>query len=171
MNTESEQECTNGETESTDASDNKIACHPAFFEAIQMELDEYRDTLQFISEYQLTTEPLRIDVVIIKKTADVLIKKNIARMFRKDNIIEYKSPTDYVSASSFHRVCAYAHLYIALNSARINDITLTFVESSHPRKLINYLTEQCSFHVEETAPGIYTRVVRKLQLAEQLPLK
>ena len=45
----------------------RIAWHPAFFEAIQMELEEYSHNLQFISEYQLNTEPLRIDVVIIKK--------------------------------------------------------------------------------------------------------
>ncbi|MDR0313994.1 MAG: hypothetical protein LBI14_10400 [Treponema sp.] len=60
---------------------NRISWHPAFFEAIQIELEEYSHALQFISEYQLTTEPLRIDVVIIKKFADIPIKKNIAAIF------------------------------------------------------------------------------------------
>ena len=67
-----------------------ISWHPAFFEAIQMELDEYSQYLQFIAEYPLTTKPLQIDVVIIKKSRDVPIEKNIASIFRKENIIEYK---------------------------------------------------------------------------------
>ena len=61
-----------------------------------MELDEYRNVLQFISEYQLNTEPLKIDVVIIKKSRDIPIKKNIAAIFRKENIIEYKSPEAFI---------------------------------------------------------------------------
>jgi len=47
------------------AHDERLPWHSAFFEAIQMELDEYRDNLQFIHEYHLTTKPLQIDVVII----------------------------------------------------------------------------------------------------------
>jgi len=69
----------------------RIAWHPAFYEAIQMELEEYGQDLQFISEYALNTEPLRIDVVIIKKHKDIPIEKNIATIFRKVNILEYKS--------------------------------------------------------------------------------
>ena len=62
--------------------------HTAFFEAIQMELDEYSQDLQFTSEYPLNTKPLQIDVVIIKKSRDVVIEKNIASIFRKENIVE-----------------------------------------------------------------------------------
>ena len=58
-----------------------------------MELEEYGDDLSFISEYQLSAEPLRIDVVIVKKNGAVPVKKNIAAVFREINIMEYKSPT------------------------------------------------------------------------------
>jgi len=68
-----------------------IPWHTAFFEAIQMELDEYSRDLQFTSEFPLNTRPLKIDVVIIKKSRDVVIKKNIAAIFRKENIVEYKN--------------------------------------------------------------------------------
>ena len=50
-----------------------IPWHTAFFEAIQMELDEYSQDLQFISEFPLNTQPLKIDVVIIKKSRDVMM--------------------------------------------------------------------------------------------------
>ena len=52
-----------------------IAWHPAFVEAIQMELEHYQEALEFYPEYQLTSEPLKIDCVIIKKAKDVIIKK------------------------------------------------------------------------------------------------
>jgi len=118
-----------------------IPWHTAFFEAIQMELDEYSQDLQFISEYPLNTEPLRIDVVIIKKSRDIVIEKNIASIFRKENIIEYKSPDDYVSVDDFYKVYGYACLYSALNKVDIKDLTLTFVESHYPRELLKHLQE------------------------------
>ena len=42
--------------------------------------------LTFESEHQLLTEPLRIDVLIIKKKRNVVIKKNIAQIFRRFGI-------------------------------------------------------------------------------------
>jgi len=73
-----------------------IAWHTGFLSAIQLELSEYKDSLQFISEYQLTTEPLHMDLLIIKKDKDINIEKNIAEIFRRHNIIEYKSPGSYI---------------------------------------------------------------------------
>jgi hypothetical protein len=66
-----------------------------------MELERYQDVLTFEPEYQLTDEPLKMDVLIIKKERDVVIDKNIGALFRKDNIVEYKSPDDYVSVEDF----------------------------------------------------------------------
>jgi hypothetical protein len=130
--------------------------HIAFFEAIQMELDEYRRDLQFIYQHPLTTEPLRIDVVIIKKSRDVTIEKNIASIFRKENIVEYKSPDDYLAVKDFLKVYAYANLYAAITpGVDFADITLTFVENRHPRKLLKYLVETRGYTAEETSPGIY----------------
>ena len=131
--------------------------HPAFFEAIQMELDEYRDALQFTYEHHLTTKPLEIDVVIIKKSDNVHIKKNIAAIFRKVNILEYKSPGISVTIRDYYHIYGYACLYQSLNKGVCMDnITLTFVGSRYPRELIKYLTEKHRFSVEETAPGIYS---------------
>ena len=65
-----------------------IPWHSAFVEAIQMELDEYRGILEFHPELQLTAEPLKIDCVVIKKSRDVKIEKNIAAIFRDVNLLE-----------------------------------------------------------------------------------
>jgi len=135
--------------------DQLIPWHPAFVEAIQMELNEYRKNLQFLSELPLNAEPLKIDVVIIKKSKDIPVKKNIAMIFRKDNIVEYKSPLDFVSIDDFYKVYAYACLYKVINKIDIQDITLSFVASRRPRELIAHLKKVCCFPVEEKGPGIY----------------
>jgi len=71
----------------------RISWHPAFVEALQMELREYRDDLEFYPEQPLTSEPLQIDCIVAKKAKDAVIKKNIGTIFREWNLIEYKSPT------------------------------------------------------------------------------
>ena len=147
---------TDSEPKKKNSNSDDIPWHPAFFDAIRMELDDYADDLQFVSEYPLNTEPLRIDVLIIKKVRGVALKKNIAAIFRRDNIVEYKSPTDYVSVRDFHKVCGYARIYAAIEEdADITDMTVTFVESHHPRDLIAHLREACGYAVEEKWPGVY----------------
>ncbi|MDR0313558.1 MAG: hypothetical protein LBI14_08165 [Treponema sp.] len=136
--------------------ENRISWHPAFFEAIQMELDEYSNALEFTSEYRLNTEPLRIDVVIIKKSTDIPIKKNIAAVFRKVNIVEYKSPGDHISVEDFYKVYGYACIYTTINEIDMTELTLTFVGSRHPRKLLSYLKKKRGYLVEKKQPGIYT---------------
>ena len=134
----------------------KIHWHPAFLQAIKQELFDYRDSLEYKYEYQLTAEPLRIDLLIIKKPKDLAIQKNIARIFRTDNLLEYKSPKDKLSVKDFLKVYAYANLYAAITPhVELADITITFIENRHPRKLIAYLTDIRGYKVEEPFPGIY----------------
>ena len=60
----------------------RISWHPAFVEALQMELQAYRDDLEFVPEHQLNAEPLKIDCIVIKKAKGAVIKKNIGAIFR-----------------------------------------------------------------------------------------
>jgi len=134
----------------------KTLWHPAFVDAIRMELFDYRDSLEFKYEHPLNTEPLCVDLLIIKKPKDLVIEKNIARIFRGDNILEYKSPGDYLSVNDFLKVNAYANLYTAITpGVDFADLSLTFVENRHPRKLLRYLTGTRGYKAEETSPGIY----------------
>lgn len=133
-----------------------IHWHPAFFQAIRLELADYQDVLEFKYEYQLTTEPLRVDTLIILKPPAVRIDKNIARIFRAVNLCEYKSPDDYLSVKDFFKVYAYACLYAAITpEADMADMSLTFVGTGYPRKLVKYLREVRRYGIEETGPGIY----------------
>jgi hypothetical protein len=130
--------------------------HTAFFGALQMELDGYRDALDFHWQVELTTEPLQIDCVVIRKAKDVEIKKNIAAIFREWNVFEYKSPGDYVSVSDFYKVYAYACLYASINNVPVTGMTISFVENRHSPKLLGHLQKERGYKVAETAPGIYT---------------
>jgi hypothetical protein len=158
-----------------------IPWHPAFVQAIQLELEQYRDVLEFISEYRLTAEPLEIDVVIVKKAPEAVIEKNIARIFKRVNLLEYKSPEDYVSVGDFYKVLGYAFLYAALNRTPVEEMTVSIIESRYPRELFKYLRETAKCGVAESSPGIYAitgypavvQVIdsKKLSLGENLWLK
>jgi hypothetical protein len=154
----------------------KLKWHPAFLQALQLELINYKNSLQFKYEYQLTAEPLRVDVLIIKKPRSLAIEKNIAQIFRADNLLEFKSPGDYLSVKDFQKVYAYAYLYAAITpGAELSGISLTFVEHRHPRELISYLTGERGYGVEESGPGIYTvrgdylpiQIIETKRLAEE----
>jgi hypothetical protein len=134
----------------------KIQWHSAFYDAIKAELDEYRQHLTFITEHQLTTEPLRIDLLIVRKPSDIKIEKNIARIFLKDNILEYKSPDDSLTVGDYFKVFAYAYLYAYLQEIDIRDLTITFVSTMHPDSLFTYLNEQPDIiSVEKISNGLY----------------
>jgi predicted HTH domain antitoxin len=62
------------------------AWHPAFAEATMAELADYSDVLEFIPEHPLNTEPLKIDLLIIKKPPGVAIEKNIGAIFKLFNL-------------------------------------------------------------------------------------
>jgi len=138
-----------------DSEKQHIHWHPAFVEALQNELEAYQDALEFYSEFQLTTEPLRIDCVVVKKKKNVIIRKNIAAIFRTWNLLEYKSPDDYISVDDFYKVYGYACLYASLEKVPITDLTITFIESHYPEKLIEHLKNVRGYTVEETGDGIY----------------
>ena len=133
--------------------------HPAFYAGLQIELKEDSDNLIFENEHQLGTKPKQIDVLIIKKEKDIPVKKNIGRIFRRYNIVEYKSPTDYLSINDFYKGCAYALFYKSdtknEDEIPVQDITLTFVSVKYPRKLIQHLKKEWGFLVEEKFQGIY----------------
>ncbi|MDR1142496.1 MAG: hypothetical protein LBL62_12450 [Planctomycetaceae bacterium] len=127
--------------------------HPAFFGAIRLELSDYWDVLEFEAESQLTSEPLKIDVLIIKKIRHVDIQKNIGKIFRDRNVIEYKSPSDSVSIDDYHKTQSYSRFYAAFNHVDIDDMSVTIVTTKHPNKLLKYLNNR--FCVNSDQNGIY----------------
>lgn len=133
--------------------------HPAFYAGIQIEFAGEADKLIFEREYNLGTKPMQIDVVIIKKRSDEVIHKNLGRIFRRYNIVEYKSPTDYLCIDDFYKVYGYACFYKALskkvNEVKVNDLTITFVCKNYPREMMEHLIEVRKMAIEKYDKGIY----------------
>jgi hypothetical protein len=85
----------------------------------------------------------------------VVIKKNIAAIFREANLLECKSPDDYVSVDDFYKVYGYACLYASFEKVPVTSLTVTFVESRYPRELLAHFREKRNYTIEKTSPGIY----------------
>lgn len=162
-----------------------VQWHPAFFAGIQIELEEDRENLIFESEHQLSKKPMEIDVLVIKKEKELSVRKNIGRIFRRHNIIEYKSPDDYLSIDDFYKVYGYACFYKAdtgkTNEVKAEEITITLVTAQYPVKLIKHLQRKRGYRVKKEEAGIYyvegdyypiqILVTRKLSEKENLWLR
>ncbi len=133
--------------------------HAAFFADIQIELAEEAKYLEFENEHMLSTKPMQLDVLIIKKDNERRVKKNIGRIFRRHNIVEYKSPTDSLSIDDFFKVYGYACFYKAdtrrVNEIKADELTITFVCLRYPRELCNYLEQTLRRSITEAGEGIY----------------
>ena len=123
----------------------RLQWHAAFFAGIQIELEEEAEYLIFENEHMLGTKPMQIDVLIIKKNSERVIQKNIGQIFKKYNIIEYKSPEDYLSIDDFYKVLGYACFYKAdtkkTDEIKVDDITVSFMCFRYPRELMKHFNE------------------------------
>lgn len=137
----------------------RLQWHPAFYASMQIELEDERENLIFENEHQLGTKPKEIDVLIVKKENSVPVRKNIGRIFRKHNVIEYKSPADSLRVDDYYKVYGYACFYKSdteeQDSISITEVTLTFVSSRYPRKLARHLQDVRGYTVEKREDGIY----------------
>ena len=127
--------------------------HPANYAGLQIEFEDEKEYLSFEDEHQLGTKPMAIDILIIKNTEGYKVKKNIGRIFRKYNIIEYKSPDD------FYKVYGYTCFYKAdtptVNQIEVNELTITFISRKYPRKLLRHLELERGFAIQKIESGIY----------------
>ncbi len=141
--------------------DNKpvLQWHPAFYADIQIEFGDEADKVWMESEHQLGTRPKEIDVLVIKKNSEEPIEKNIGQIFRKHNIVEYKSPVDYLSIDDYYKVHAYACFYKTdtptVDEIKVDEVTISFVVKRYPGKLIKHLREIRGYEVVKHEKGIY----------------
>ena len=133
--------------------------HPAFFAGLQIELEEDAENLIFDNEFQLGKKPMAVDVLVVKKNKDLPVRKNIGQIFKKYNIIEYKSPEDSLTIDDFYKVYGYACIYKAdtgtVDSIPVEELTITLASGRYPRKLIRHLRVVLHDTVRNVGKGIY----------------
>jgi hypothetical protein len=136
----------------------KIQWHPAFCGAAELEFRENRDDLEFNREYNLSKKPLEVDLLIIKKRADAEIVNEIGGIFRRFNILEYKSPRDGMSIDDYYKAVGYACLYKSLGTTvdaiPASELTVSLFRETYPREMMQALKKQGAI-IKEKYPGIY----------------
>ena len=139
--------------------DGRLQWHSGFSAALRVELEDELDELCIEDEHMLSKKPMQIDVLVVKKKGEQPIRKNIGRIFRKHNIIEYKSPEDYLSINDFYKVYVYTCFYQS-ETKRVKDIppeeiTMTFICNHYPQKLLEHLKKFKGIEVEKQEAGLY----------------
>ena len=135
--------------------DDRISWHPAFLRVLQLEFEAYLDVLSFEAEHKLTSDPLSIDVLIIKKDKEAVIDNPIARIFKSRNIFEYKSPTDRLTIDQFYKGLVYVFLYISQERLDITDISLSMAVTQDPKQVLKHIREVWRYEITERESGIY----------------
>lgn len=137
--------------------ENRTQWHSTFCTSMELELMENESGLNYEKEYSLSKEPLRIDLLIIKKNPYEKIKNELGAFFRGYNIVEFKSPDDKLNIDTFYKVIAYACLYKsetgAVDGILDTDITITLIREQKPMKLLQQLSEK--YNIVTTGRGIY----------------
>jgi CRISPR/Cas system CSM-associated protein Csm2 small subunit len=138
-------------------SPDEIQWHPAFCAAAGLEFQENLEDLEFTPEYNLSKEPIRIDLLIQKDGAGA-IKNEIGHIMKKYNIIEYKSPKDGISIDDFAKTIGYALLLKGygktVNQYPMEELTVSMFRAVHPRELFAELKRE-GHEIEKKYPGIY----------------
>jgi hypothetical protein len=132
--------------------------HPGYSGAIELELRKDKEHLIFDREHLVNSKPIQMDMLVIKKEPEYVVENAIGKIFRGHNIIEFKSPKDELNFDTFVKVTGYACIYKAnekhVNEIDIDDITLTFLRSALPKKLLEQLQNR-GFEVTKPDRGIY----------------
>ena len=135
-----------------------IKWHPGFCSAMELEFLQYKDLLDFNREFPLSKEPLRIDLLMIKKIKDVVLDIDIGRLFKTYNIIEYKSPKDGLTIDDYIKTVGYAYLYKGLgatvDAVPLSELTATIVRDTEPTELFKKIKSEGG-SIEEKYPGVY----------------
>ena len=136
-----------------------IQWHPAFHASIQIEFEAEAEKLTFEPEHLLSKKPMQMDELIIKVAENEAIHKNIGRIFRQYNIIEYKSPDDNLTINDFYKVYGYCCFYQS-DTDKIceippEELTITFICNHFPRKMLQHLKEFRRLDIIHVEAGIY----------------
>lgn len=118
---------------------------------------ENAEGLTYEPEHNLSKEPLKIDLLVIKKKPEEVIKNEIGTFFLGHNILEYKSPDDAMNIDTFYKVLSYTCLYKAETGAvdeiLDTDITVSLIRERKPVKLLGQLEKKYQVLLE--GKGIY----------------
>ena len=135
-----------------------IRWHLGFYGAAEIEFLANKEDLDFTREYNLGKEPLRVDLLAVRKLVDSPIENEIGHIFKRHNVIEYKSPEDELSIDDFYKTVGYACLYKGLgqkvDQIPLKELSISIFREVYPQKLFQILGS-LGMKIENPYPGIY----------------
>ena len=140
--------------------------HEAAVCAVQIELRDYADLLDFQPEFILGKNSYRIDLLVIKKLSQQAIPKNIARIFTSYNLFEIKGIHSSITIGSYYKTIGYAGLFIDQAGGTTQytslDISITFLAFRYPHKLTKHLCKDR--HLTRIIHGATVKIIPRLQV-------
>ena len=134
----------------------KVEYHNGFYGAVHAIYEPMNVQMEYMQEHDLGDEPIRMDMLIIKKDSAPLTDP-IGSFFRTHNVLEYKSPADALTIDDFFKAQGYALIYKGLgktvNAVPLKELTVTLFRHSYPREMFEALRNE-GFQTVETHPGV-----------------
>lgn len=135
-----------------------IRWHPGFYGAAELEFLSNKGDLEFQRKYNLSKEPIRMDLLIIKKLADVRIENELGHIFKKYNVVEFKNPDDTLSIDDYYKTIGYTCLYKGLGQTvdqiPADELTISIFREGYPREMFEKM-KKLGLEIKERYPGIY----------------
>ena len=132
--------------------------------------------VEIIPEVALSSKPLDVDVVVVKKGETARLNHPVADIFRTYNLFEFKSPGDRLEPNDYDKGMAVLRLYKAIEHKKmltLDSFTLTFVSNRRPRAMLRMLAMrglpviagkpvQGFYQVEKEAVPVQVLVLKEL---------
>ena len=80
--------------------------HTGFEALLRIETYKYGNSIRLLTEEVLGEEPPRADYVVLIEDKKVEFDKDIFKIFRKHNILEYKNPHDSLNERVIRKIAA-----------------------------------------------------------------
>ena len=153
----------------------KIEYHYGFYGAIHAEYEPKHVQLEYLQEHELGEEPVRMDMLIIKRDSASLTDP-IGSFFRTHNALEYKSPEDALTIDDFFKAQGYAEIYKSMgktvNEIPRKELTVSIFRHAYPREMFHALTEE-GLQAKAVYPGVYrvmdTNIAAQIIVTSRLP--
>ena len=132
--------------------------HAGFEALLRIETYKYGNRVRLRTEEVLGEEPPRTDYMILIEDQETEFDKDIFKIFRKFNIIEYKNPNDSLNERVIRKICGYANFFIGLaeheGDVPSDQVTVTIFRAKKNPRLFKAMEQNGTF-VRDTTPGIY----------------
>ena len=132
--------------------------HAGFEALLRIETYKYADKVHIDTEEEIGVMPPRADFVILVRDENIEFKKDISKIFRKINILEYKNPNDTLNKRVIRKVCGYANLYIGVaeheNDRPEDQVTISVFRAKKNVKLFSKMEQEGTLFKSDVS-GIY----------------